>query len=282
MDRDRRDVVARPAARGTPGAHVAARCVVATPSGCRRRPGARRRRSRAPVDRLDHAAAERQVGTNSSTSGMHSRHRTMRRRCRQDGAVPVSLPAVPAASTLRVLAADDRLDHAIVAVVALVDDRDLLGLGAHEDEEAVAELLHPADRVLLEHRLDREALGLDDPALARRARRPVGDPAEELLLLDRPGAQARLLAVVDRAAFDLVDDLVERGLVARAGRVTAQRLAVDDERDLGDVGVRRRFDAARWRARRRRRNGRPASARAGGACALRSRGPARGPRRSCL
>ena len=46
--------------------------------------------------------------------------------------------------------------------------------------------------------------------------------------------------MVDGLALDLVDDLVERGLVADADRVAAQRLPVDDQRDLGDVGVRRR------------------------------------------
>ena len=45
--------------------------------------------------------------------------------------------------------------------------------------------------------------------------------------------------MVDRLALDLVDDVVERRLVADADRVAAQRLAVDDQGDLGDVGVRR-------------------------------------------
>jgi hypothetical protein len=35
-----------------------------------------------------------------------------------------------------------------------MQDRHALGLGIHEYEELVAELLHGADRVLLEHRLD--------------------------------------------------------------------------------------------------------------------------------
>ena len=100
----------------------------------------------------------------------------------------------------------------------------------------MAELLHRADRVLLEHRLDREALGLDDPHLAARPAVAVGQPPEDLLLLLGPGAQAGLLLVVDGLPLDLVDDVVERLLVARSARPAAQDLAVDDEADLGDVG----------------------------------------------
>ena len=83
------------------------------------------------------------------------------------------------ALALGVLAADDRLDEPVVAVLALVQDRDPLGLGVHEHEELVAELLHLGERVLLEHRLDREALGLDDPALAAGVRGAVGETAQE-------------------------------------------------------------------------------------------------------
>src|SRR4029079_17615906 len=129
-----------------------------------------------------------------------------------------SVSAVPATLALGVHPTDYGLDDAIVAVVALVEDRDLLGLGAHVHEEPVAELLHPAQRVLLEHRLDRETLVLVYPSLARWTGGPIGDLAEDLLLLDRSRPQARLLAMVDRATLDLVDHVGERHLRAGTGR----------------------------------------------------------------
>ena len=155
---------------------------------------------------------------------------------RPDAVRSVAARAVPAA--LRVLAADDGLDHAQVAVIALVQDGDPFGLGVDEHEEAMAELLHPPDGVLLEHRLDREALHLDDPALARRPFRAVGKLAQDLLLLLGSGPQARLLLVVDCLPLDLVDHVVERLLVARPRGAAAQLEAVDQEGDLGEVGVR--------------------------------------------
>ena len=57
----------------------------------------------------------------------------------------------------------------VVAVPAPVEDRDPLVLGIHEHVEVVPEVLHRGDGVLLEHRLDREPLRLDDPPLAARA-----------------------------------------------------------------------------------------------------------------
>src|SRR5262245_8021930 len=65
-------------------------------------------------------------------------------------------------TALRVAPADDRLDEPVVALATPVQDRHALVLGVHEHEERVAELLHPRHRVLLEHRLDRETLDLDD------------------------------------------------------------------------------------------------------------------------
>ena len=70
------------------------------------------------------------------------------------------------------------------------------------------------------------------------SRVPSARDCEDALLLLRAGPQAWLRLVVDGLALDLVDHLVKRGLVADADRVTAQRAPVDDERDLGDVGVR--------------------------------------------
>jgi hypothetical protein len=69
-------------------------------------------------------------------------------------------------------------------------------------------------------------------------RRPVSELAEELLLLVGAGAYARLRLVLDGSAFDLVDDVVERRLVADPRRGAPQGAPVDDQRDLGDVGVR--------------------------------------------
>ena len=132
---------------------------------------------------------------------------------------------------------DDRLDQAVIAVLAPVEHVDPLVLGVYEDEEAVAELLHLGHRVLLEHRLDREALRLDDPSLVRRLRGSVRDPPQDLFLGLRAGTQARFALEVDRLAFDLVHDRVDACLVRQGSGVAAQRLPVDDERDLHDLRV---------------------------------------------
>ena len=58
--------------------------------------------------------------------------------------------------------------------------------------------------------------------------RAVGDPAEDLLLLLRPGPEPRLLAVVDGVPLDLVEHVVDRGLVADARRTGVEHLPVDD------------------------------------------------------
>jgi len=142
------------------------------------------------------------------------------------------------AAALRVVAADDRFDQAVVAIVATVKDRDPLGLGIDEDEELVAELLHRRDGILLEHRLDGEALDLDDPGFAARSLGTVGETAEDLLLLFGSGSKPRLLLVLDRLALGLVDDVVECLLIAGAGRSSAKHLTVDDQRDLGEVRFR--------------------------------------------
>ncbi len=76
------------------------------------------------------------------------------------------------AAALGVVAADDWFDEAVVVVVAAVEDGDALGLGVDEDEELVAELVHRGDGVLLEHRLDVEALDLDDAWVAARPSEP--------------------------------------------------------------------------------------------------------------
>ncbi len=41
--------------------------------------------------------------------------------------------------------------------------------------------------------------------------------------------------MIDCLSLDLVDDLVDGGLVGRAGRAAAQDLSVDDERHLGEM-----------------------------------------------
>src|SRR6478752_6344360 len=137
----------------------------------------------------------------------------------------------------RVFAGDDRLDDPVVAVVASIEDGHPLVLGVHEDEELMTEILHLGHCVFLEHRFDRETLDLHDALLAAGGRRPVGKPSEDLLLLLGPRPQTRLLLVVDGLALDLVDDLVDGGLVARALCVAVHGLAIDDESHIGHVRV---------------------------------------------
>ena len=147
---------------------------------------------------------------------------------------PVRSVAVPPFA-LGVLTADNGLDQSEVAVASLVEDLDAFRLGIDVDEELVAELLHPGDGVLFEHRLDREAFRLHDPALGSALRRAVGDLAEEDLLLVGAGPDPRLLEVVDGAALELVDDLVDPGPMGLGRRMGPQRSAIDHERDLDDV-----------------------------------------------
>jgi hypothetical protein len=101
----------------------------------------------------------------------------------------------------------------------------------------VAQLVHAGERVLLEHRLDREPLDLDDAPILGAVGRAVGDPTEDGLLLDRASPESGLLLEVDRAALDLVDDRVDARLVRRRGGMATQRPSVDDEGDLDDVRV---------------------------------------------
>ena len=101
----------------------------------------------------------------------------------------------------------------------------------------MTELGHPAGGIFLEHRLDGEALRLDDAGLAAGLRRAVGEPAQEVLFLHVPGADPWLLAMVDRPALEFVDDLVDAGRVTDGRGVGPQRPAVDDQRHLDDVRV---------------------------------------------
>jgi hypothetical protein len=48
-------------------------------------------------------------------------------------------------------------------------------------------------------------------------------------------ADAWLLEVIDGASLELVDDLVDAGLVAHGRRMRPERAAVDDEGHLHDV-----------------------------------------------
>src|SRR4051812_16290476 len=142
-----------------------------------------------------------------------------------------------ALGALRVFPSDDRLDDAVIARIATVEDRNALVLGVHEDEELMAQLLHPSNGILFEHRLDGEPLHLHDAGLRPGRRRPVGEPSKNLLLLLRSSPQAGLLLVVDGLALDLVDDLVDGDLVARALGMAVERLAIDDERHVGHMGI---------------------------------------------
>src|SRR3954454_22413782 len=112
------------------------------------------------------------------------------------------------ATALRVFAPNRWLDEAVIAVIPSIQDRHPFGLGVDEHEELVAEVVHRADGVLFEHRLDREALCFDHPPPAARPAVTVREPPEDLLLLLRPGTQTGLLLVVDGLPLDLVDDVV--------------------------------------------------------------------------
>jgi hypothetical protein len=144
---------------------------------------------------------------------------------------------VPVGSTSRVLAADDRLDEAVVAVSAPVEHADPFGLGVDEEEERVAELVHARQGVLLEHRLDREALDLDDLALPIALGGAVGDAAQDRLLLVRAGADARLLLEIDQLSLELVDDDVDAGLVRYRRGVPMERPTARDEGHVHEVRV---------------------------------------------
>src|SRR2546423_5543915 len=58
-----------------------------------------------------------------------------------------------------------RLDQAVVAVLAAIEDVDLVVVGVEEDEEVVAEQFELVDRLGARHRLEREALGAHDLAV---------------------------------------------------------------------------------------------------------------------
>src|SRR6476646_6486622 len=180
----------RPLVRGEGGQHAAG----AAPPGRRRAPPVSRRRG------LDDARS-RHLSPDATDGARSSAFRRLIRSGRLSRGRSRSVVAVRAArgaaAALRVLATDDRLDQPEVPVVAAVEDRDPLALGVDIDVEPVAEVLHPGDRVLLEHRLDGEALRLHDPPLAGRLRGPVREVAEDRLLLIGPGPDPVLLAMVD-------------------------------------------------------------------------------------
>src|SRR5439155_5945806 len=132
-------------------------------------------------------------------------------------------------------AADHGFDDAVIAVRPAVENRDPLVLGVDEDVERVAQLLHPGECVLLEHRLDVEPLHLDDARVATGLGGAVGDAPQDRLLLRRPGAEPRLGLVVDGASLEPVDDDVDAGLVGLLRGVAAQCSPIDDEADVDDV-----------------------------------------------
>ncbi len=100
------------------------------------------------------------------------------------------------------------------------------------------QLGHRREGVLLEHRLDVEALRLDHAGLAPGLGGAVSKSAQQPLLLLGAGADPWPLLPLHGLALDLVDDRVERRLVAHAGRVRVDRATVDHQRDLGDMGIR--------------------------------------------
>ncbi len=208
------------AARGSAGSGVAERALALAAGRAGAAAGAERR--------ADICRIVQEPGPRGGTARRFAPRRAPARQATLSGRGP---PA------LRVVAGDHRLDQPEVAVPAPIEHVDALVLRVHEDEEGVAERLHLGDRVLLEHRLEREPLRLDHPALAASVGGPVRDPREDPLLLGPAAADPRLLAVVHRAPLDLVHDLVDRRLVRDGVGATAQCLAVDHEGDLGDPRV---------------------------------------------
>src|ERR1035437_2091472 len=161
------------------------------------------------------------------------------------GPLLVASADLPAVSARRVLATDHRLDEPVIAALALVKHAQLLGLCVHEDEEEVAKLLHPLDGVLLEHRLDREALRLDD---ARSGNLIVGgDGFGEGVFAspdDLPGSRrvgsnlsAGLLAQIDGLALDSIQYRVQAGLIGGTRGVAADCLTIHYQGQLDYVRV---------------------------------------------
>jgi hypothetical protein len=145
-------------------------------------------------------------------------------------ACPRPEPSPPAVG--RVATSHGRLDQPVVAIASPVEDRDVLVLGIDEHEEGVPELLHAGHSILLEHRLDGEALDLDHRGPDRgRVGRAIGDRTQEVLLLERPMMPLWLLRVLPCPSFELVDDLVGRRLrwvaacaIPRNGRPSMTRV----------------------------------------------------------
>src|ERR671925_818099 len=131
-----------------------------------------------------------------------------------------------------------RLDEAVRAVAAPVDDVDVVGIRVAEDEEVVPDELELEHRLLGRHRLDRELLRLDEARLARR-RRLFG-----LRLGERAGlhatATAPLLAVALDLALELVDELVDRRLHVGRRLARAEHGPLRPDGGLGDVVRRHR------------------------------------------
>ena len=119
---------------------------------------------------------------------------------------------------LGVKAADLRLDQAVVAVAPSVEHGQPLVLGVHEDEEAVAQLFHLGHRVLLEHRLDGEALDLDHGRRLGRLRRQLtadGDQAGRPAAL-RDSSGRFLSRTARRSSLSMTSSSAARNVPARA------------------------------------------------------------------
>src|SRR2546423_14867115 len=116
------------------------------------------------------------------------------------------------------------LDQAVVAVLAAVEDVDLVVVGVEEDEEVVAEQFELVDRLGARHRLEREALGAHNLAalapllvevvhLVEVVRGEVGERGGLRQFLAHAPAVAvvgALAVVAPDAPAHLVDDQVDR------------------------------------------------------------------------
>src|SRR5438552_3296896 len=124
-----------------------------------------------------------------------------------------------------------RLDQAVAALAAAVDDVDLVRVGVAEHEEVVADQFELEHGFLGVHRLDCKLLRLDDLRFFGHLESFVG------CLPAGATAPASLLAVAGDLALELVDELVDRGTDVLRALPSAQDGALRPHRCLGDVGV---------------------------------------------
>src|SRR5688572_7030169 len=165
-------------------------------------------------------------------------------------------PHLPAGAPEILRFAQDRLrisklgrDQTEIAVLPLVDHRDLVGIEIAEDDELVLRVVEQKRGVLDGHWADRQIAGLDDAAAVLIGIVPEAARLEDL---DRPFADglagsprapavaviADLLAVLLRLPLDVVDGGVDGVLHGLFGLLDSLHVVVlADDDDLADVPV---------------------------------------------